>query len=251
MLQQSSKQNWIVFKKSEKLATAIHMLTDFFDDKESLKWHLREESVSFLSFVNSFVHNPGSRILPSEIEAHIQGVLSLLALGRSSRLISPMNFSILKEEYRLIARVLYENIESKEGSSDFEFPEKFFSEKIPHGVSAHAEDSEGEQAVKDRNFSTKNHIKDFDENRDFNAKTHDFYGDSSSVYKKGFRREAILKILRTKGEITIKDIAYLVKGISEKTIQRELISLIDEGVVRREGKRRWSKYLLKHDTHSI
>lgn len=245
MLQQSSKQNWIVFKKSEKLATAIHMLTDFFDDKESLKWHLREESISFLSFVNSFVHNPGSRILPSEIEAHIQGVLSLLELGRNSRLISPMNFSILREEYRRIAGVLYGNIESKEGSSDFEFPEKFFSEKIPHEISAHTEDSGREPAIKDRDFSVKNHIKDLGENNDFNVKTHDFYGDSSGTYKKGFRREAILKILRTKGEITIKDIAYLVKGISEKTIQRELVSLISEGIVRREGKKRWSRYVLK------
>lgn len=245
MSHQYNKQHWIIFKKSEKLATAIHMLTDFFDDKESLKWRLREESVSFLSFVNSFVHNPGVRILPGGIEAHAQGILSLLELGRSTRLISPMNFSILKDEYHVIAGALYREIESKEGSSDFEFPEKFFSGESIHPVTLRGDSNEVETSLKDKSLPAQERIKDTEKMRDFNFKNNDFYGDSSDAYKKEFRRESILKILRAKGDITIKDIAYLVKGISEKTIQRELISLINAGLVRREGKRRWSRYLLK------
>lgn len=247
MSQNNNKQHWIIFKKSEKLATAIHMLTDFFDDKESLKWRLREESVSFLSFVNSFVHNPGVRIVPSGIEAHAQGVLSLLELGRNTRLVSPMNFSILKDEYRSIAGALYREIESKDGSSDFEFPEKFFSGESIHHVASHGGNGGSEVALKDKALPDKEHIKDTEKIRDFNLENNDFYDDASNVYKKEFRRESILKILRAKGDITIKDIAYLVKGISEKTIQRELISLINEGIVRREGKRRWSRYVLKSE----
>lgn len=58
------------------------------------------------------------------------------------------------------------------------------------------------------------------------------------------RRERVLDVLRDKGEATIKDITEIVKDCSEKTIQRELIGLIDENVIVREGERRWSKYKL-------
>ncbi len=62
---------------------------------------------------------------------------------------------------------------------------------------------------------------------------------------KGSRRERIVQVLRDKGSATIKDIVEVVTDCSEKTIQRELISLIKDNIVSREGERRWSKYSLK------
>ena len=58
------------------------------------------------------------------------------------------------------------------------------------------------------------------------------------------RTERILAVVRDKGAATIKDIADVVTDCSEKTIQRELINLIKDGKVHREGERRWSKYTL-------
>ena len=58
------------------------------------------------------------------------------------------------------------------------------------------------------------------------------------------RREKVINVLRDKGEATIKDIMESVTDCSEKTVQRELISLIKDNVVSREGERRWSKYKL-------
>ncbi len=58
------------------------------------------------------------------------------------------------------------------------------------------------------------------------------------------RRERVLGVLRDKGQATIKDIVEVVTDCSEKTIQRELISLIKDNVIVREGERRWSKYRL-------
>ncbi|MFZ2253411.1 MAG: hypothetical protein WAW13_04580 [Minisyncoccia bacterium] len=58
------------------------------------------------------------------------------------------------------------------------------------------------------------------------------------------RREKVITVLRDKGEATIKDIMESVTDCSEKTVQRELISLIKDNVVSREGERRWSKYKL-------
>ncbi len=56
------------------------------------------------------------------------------------------------------------------------------------------------------------------------------------------RAQRIQTVLEAKPQATIKDIAEIITDVSEKTIQRELNSLIEKGQVRREGERRWSKY---------
>ncbi|MCA9355700.1 hypothetical protein KC865_04140 [Candidatus Kaiserbacteria bacterium] len=56
------------------------------------------------------------------------------------------------------------------------------------------------------------------------------------------RAERIKTVLEAKPEASIKDIAEVITDVSEKTIQRELNSLIEKGQVLREGERRWSKY---------
>lgn len=58
------------------------------------------------------------------------------------------------------------------------------------------------------------------------------------------RRERVITVIRDKGEASIKDIVEVVTDCSEKTIQRELNSLIKDSIVHREGERRWSKYKL-------
>lgn len=56
------------------------------------------------------------------------------------------------------------------------------------------------------------------------------------------RRAQILTIIEAKGEVGVKDISAIIKDVSEKTIQRELNDMIDDGLIIREGERRWSKY---------
>lgn len=56
------------------------------------------------------------------------------------------------------------------------------------------------------------------------------------------RAERIKTVLEAKPQATIKDISEVITDVSEKTIQRELNSLIEKGQVVREGERRWSKY---------
>jgi hypothetical protein len=58
------------------------------------------------------------------------------------------------------------------------------------------------------------------------------------------RREAILSIIGQKGRVSVRDLAEAIRGVSTKTIQRELNALIRDGLVLREGERRWSVYRL-------
>jgi hypothetical protein len=61
------------------------------------------------------------------------------------------------------------------------------------------------------------------------------------------RKDAIIDILKEKGVVSIKDISGAIKDYGEKTIQRDLIDMIKDGVIHKEGDRRWSKYSLKKD----
>jgi hypothetical protein len=56
------------------------------------------------------------------------------------------------------------------------------------------------------------------------------------------RAERIKTVLEAKPRASVKDIAEVITDVSEKTIQRELNSLIEKGQVVREGERRWSRY---------
>jgi hypothetical protein len=57
------------------------------------------------------------------------------------------------------------------------------------------------------------------------------------------RMDKILVFLKENQSSSIKDIAVVVRNCSEKTIQRELAILIQEGLVKKVGERRWSVYI--------
>ena len=268
----SNKQLFIIYKKTEKLTKAVYMITDFFDNKESLKWRLRDRSTSFLSFISTVVHRKGKHS-GEELGALIEELFTLLELGRSVQLISFMNFSILREEYRLLLNAFYVQLENRGYINDFEFPERFFSidlltngtKKEREGNKKTAEYNGLKNTPKNNELLVKNKtsLPSSEDRLTSEPTTHlgenkktslhhpvnqienkGFYENKIYSTKKDLRREIILKILRTKGEITINDISYLIEGVGEKTIQRELLSLVDEGIVKREGERRWSKYTL-------
>jgi len=58
------------------------------------------------------------------------------------------------------------------------------------------------------------------------------------------RRDQIIAVLKAQPGASIKDVTDTIKDYSDKTIQRDLNSMIEEGVVMREGEKRWSKYSL-------
>lgn len=64
--------------------------------------------------------------------------------------------------------------------------------------------------------------------------------------KKGVSRsDAILDLIHLKQRVTVKDIQGVIKGFSQKTLQRELSALVSSGVLKKEGERRWSVYSLR------
>ncbi|HWC57349.1 MAG TPA: DeoR family transcriptional regulator [Candidatus Paceibacterota bacterium] len=66
----------------------------------------------------------------------------------------------------------------------------------------------------------------------------------SLVHKdKSKRRDDIMSFIKRQKSVGIKDISALFPDISEKTIQRELAALIQEGKISKRGSKRWSIYM--------
>lgn len=62
---------------------------------------------------------------------------------------------------------------------------------------------------------------------------------------KGDRRKIILALIKQKPALTVRDITKSIPQVSEKTIQRELLSMVSEGTLLKRGERRWSTYSLR------
>ncbi len=59
------------------------------------------------------------------------------------------------------------------------------------------------------------------------------------------RKDIIMNVVRSRGKVAVSDILPYVKDCSEKTIQRDLIKMVTDGLLVKEGERRWSRYSLK------
>lgn len=218
-----------VFKKTEKLTTAVYMVTNLFSDNEPLKWTLRRHVSDLLSVVLGFkdIFQTEHPAFLNTVTSKVLEIVSLLEVASLSGLVSSMNFSILKQEFLNLIDSLHASQAVDKDAHKIAFPNTFFD--VPHSKDSVVENP----MVHDRVTA---HLKDKEStaNRQLDKQ----------VEKRSNRQNVILNLLKKKGELTIKDISQVIKDCSEKTIQRELISFMSAGVIKRTGERRWSKYSL-------
>lgn len=228
-----------VYKKTEKLATALYMVTNLFGDSEPMKWTLRTKVSHLLSFIIGFKDILESREyeFSNDVKTKVLEVVSLLEVASRSGLVSPMNFSILKSEFMNLVSSLASLKNGSEGGTRFSLPKTFF--EVPQkdqyksvASSQHSHGSFGEEQNKGQVYGLKDTISVKDSTPEGNS------------FKKTNRQSIIINLLKKKKDLTIKDIAQVIRDCSEKTIQRELIALIDVGVLKKTGERRWSRYSL-------
>jgi len=209
-LKNEPKESPLSFKL-EKLVTAIFMVTGLMDKEEPLRSKLRSTSLDLLS--NTYQLSPITYQL-----------MSLISISTSIGLISDMNGGIINNE---LAK-LNDSIPSLESFNFLdEIPSRTPGVLLGHPVSKST-------VVYKPNLSAKRHL---DTPRPFGR------GVSSSE-SKSHRREKILKLIKDKKEVTIKDISGSVSDCSEKTIQRELISLLKDKIIQKTGEKRWSRYFI-------
>ena len=217
-----------VYSKSEKIATAIYLVTNLLSDKEPMKWSLRHHSISLLGEILPLESSGVSRERYNRVLSSISSLETLLSITHSSDLVSDMNSRLLKREISGLRGVLDEN-------RDLYLSSDFFS--VP--ISPRSLEGEEGNVGGAKNAAELSPHSSVDKNKPLAHKNRKGTETQMSV-----RKNDVLKFLRKKGVVSIKEIAGVIKGCSEKTINRDLHALLDAGLVKREGTRRWTKYRL-------
>lgn len=191
-----------ITNKPEKLASAIYLITSFFDDKEPLKWRLRTLSTDLIS----------ERVKDkSSITAEI---LTLFSIAKTAGLVSEMNYDILVRELS----------------------------KLEHGAEKPLELMFSREMVADDRILPEPRRDEFIKDKTDGKPPLKKFGAVS--VKKNSRQNIIITLLKRKKEVMIKDVSPLISGCSEKTIQRELSAMVQAGILRKVGEKRWSRYSL-------
>lgn len=219
-----------IYKKAERLAKALHLIVPAFIESDSLR--NRIDAIA-IGLVDAAVLPPG--IARTALARELLALSSVLSIARTGGLLSTMNAELITRE----AHILLQEIAA------YEEPRLFLDESptlssiaksalkrdaLQSAHSAPLTRAERRPAAAGKHASSaKGHIKDT--SRAAPAPIKD-------------RQEAVLSVIRNKGSVHIKDISTIIRGVSEKTIQRELMALIDSGIVVKQGERRWSTYSL-------
>ncbi len=222
-----------VVKKTEKLASAVYLVTNLFSDNEPMKWKLREKMSHILSIILTYKDVPNSLFngFKKDVEREVFSVVSLMEISMNGGLISKMNFSIINHEFTNLLEFISSSQKLETDSDAGIISRTFFDVPVSISTEAFIKDSR----LIGHHTENRTVLKDF---KDMESK------DVPSNTKRSSRQTTILNLIKKKHEVTIKDISSVIKNCSEKTIQRELISFMSTGIVKRTGERRWSKYSL-------
>ncbi len=215
--------------KIQKLTEALYRVTELFPDKEPLKWQLRNNSVEildfFISIENKEIFNPGN------IFDLFRKINRLLELASSSNaFISNINFEILRREYLCLIEEI----------NKMRFPKEIMSPKsllvisngqnIVHNGQRNGHNrhlpTDGEKVIKK------------EENKENNN------GQSSIPVLSKNREKQIISVIKPNEWKTIQEIAASLPNISIKNIQRGLLGMVEAGILKKEGDKRWRKYSL-------
>lgn len=251
-----------IYKKTEKLVTAVYMITNFIKDNEPLKWKVRENALELMALNIAFntVSLSERRDLIREYQAYSLEIVSLAGIAHHSGLISEMNYLILSREFSSLVATIEKDENKKANEETVILDPGFFevSPAQPDSPGAYPGISRTNLPQKDVLYPPyptapqKEHTTlpafvteasrtakpEYLPLKDIAPKT------SKSADSKEGRQAVIIKLLSKKGGLNVNDFSDSIKGVSAKTIQRELLAMVASGVLKKEGERRWSTYSL-------
>ncbi len=242
--------------KSQKIVTAVYMVTGLFSGTEELSNSIRQSSLLLMEALFENMILEGDKMSLRTAQYSLYEMISYIDVAYRTNLISDMNYSILiKEANNLQNEVINElnyntsglgvseekviklsdlfsnnqpSVENKNKEILKDIPEK---KKLEEIFVAEMQIQNKEQ-IKSK-IETKSNVPYIKEQKATRK---------LASYK---RHEDIIKIMEQKKNASINDICALIKNCSSKTIQRDLNGLIKKGLVMKRGDRRWSVYNLR------
>lgn len=265
--------------KAKNLVTALFMVTDIMDKDESIKKKLRNSGLEIISDIYNTSYWTDIKI--KDIIIKVSFIVTLIDIASDLKMISIMNSSILKKEFTLFLKSLEESIENISNetnqnlnnlfntsevkkSSIFEVTEAFPIRHNGQEKQNNIEKINGQNSTNiglQKGSTLLNALREIELSKNaqsspqikpkslqkFKTKIND---KNNVTSEKSNRREEIVKIVKDSKEgLTITEIKVKAKGelatMSDKTLQRELVALVDLRVLYKTGEKRWSKYYFK------
>lgn len=248
-----------IVKKVENFVRAIYLVTNFLSDNEPLKWKLRTIATDLIERVMSFMRDDKNKTNEPLHRAHFLGCLSvlvsLLNVGEQCSAISEANATLLKREIQSFFPIFNEKIFGIKGG-DISLPiakKQWFAfhrkpaRGRPRGTrKMSVRKYEGALVSPIQNVESANNVLYSDKGH---AKSSVFAKKDMAQTVSTIRMEmhfarqkAIIDALKDKKKLTVKEILSFMDDCGEKTVQRELYELVDKGVLKKIGEKRWSAY---------
>ena len=244
----NAKKSLLVYvQKIGKIVAAIYLVTDVMEAELPLTASLRGQSLELMNVGYSILTS--DRIVSDDLArlvVRIEQVIMLVEIGSISHHVASMNADIIRSELAKVRELLLGDI------AQLRNQERDIGTRIlatPHAVI-------GSDLMQDRAFDdlvnrheTKRHQNDIkttlttanENSKSINDIKTTVPAESTSIE----RQKEILNALKTRKLSTMADIKLLVTRYSDKTIQRDIAALVDMGLVKREGNKRWAVYSIK------
>lgn len=215
------------YQRAERIAEAIHLVTSHIPAHEPARRRARMASLNLLQHIlalRSTLRSPESQELHSA-RAEIRKIISLVRVLSLAGHVSKQNTEILVSALDDLGVFLINSqrtplSESVSLSSDILVP------------------SQTPPSQRQRSRLSAGHASDIKDSAGYAPHV------SDRAFRNHGRKEGIVGILNSQGQLGIKDIAANLPEYSEKMIQRELKSLVSQGKVKKQGSKRWSLYSL-------
>jgi hypothetical protein len=214
MIKTYTTDHTVLNTKGQKIIAALFLVTGHLSETDPLRAKLRSLAVGLTDCPHT------------ELSKYCATINALLNAARYAGLISEGNANIISAELTYFGDPTYRSDTLVSGL----FPAQL-SQALDKG---HVSDKR--TSHQDMSFKLK--------------KTSDsgYSGDSSNSVaiqkdRKDQRQDKILSYITVRKSASIKDVAALFPDVSEKTIQRELNTLVSSGKINKRGDKRWSLYL--------
>lgn len=217
-----------VFKKTERTVSVVFYILSYIERNEQTEFYIKTISEkamqvheASLATLSLYEHEAKEKIFP--FQQSLVALEGTLRIANAARVLNDEVLSLLISEVDLVQRYLRNH----------------FVGAIPLTV----REGEVKSGSSERVSTPKSSITQSQRQSRTAIPKGDISSDAHMVYSQLVDRGSRIKtVLEAKPAATIKDISEIITDVSEKTIQRELNSLIEKGQVIRDGERRWSKY---------
>lgn len=217
------------YRRAERLVAAVFLLTNHISPREPLRSEIRSSATSLLQKVldlrDEMRSSNSGKIV--EFQVTVRRLISEVKMLMFAGLVSPQNAEVVSSTFDEFGNFITLARRTTLSESIHISREELLEVREYH--KGHIKD------IKD--IKDKHPLKDSTGTSEISTLTYSQKGTTS-------RGRSVVEILRTGGELNIRDIASNLPEYGEKTIQRDLVLLIQQGVVRRTGLKRWSRYSL-------